>query len=306
MDVRWTQFDQIADEITAFTGLPAEEVRLRLRNQMTGKGNVPSDLARFGVTPHHYDEAMERLYRESYGFIFETLAFQAEPARRSWTVRALERMRRHAEKCGVKNGELKVLMLGDGTGGDSMALCAAGFNVDYFDIPGSKTFAFAIERFRHYGLIDNGVRIVHNYAECLTGDYDVVMSFELLEHLTDPLRSIKEIGIMLKRGGLALITEAFGVIGENNPTHLSCNYRFRRLTPYLFLKAGMVLTWYNRECLCKPMEFTKISGYRVAKYFPLMCCSVIENTAYPYVAFFKKPQVLKRLSGKIASIIVRR
>ena len=140
-----------------------------------------------------------------------------------------------------------------------------GFQVDYFDFPGSKVYDFVTKRFKHYGVLENGINIITNYDACLAGDYDVIVSFEVLEHLPDPLKAIFDIRSMLKIGGIALITEAFADLTDNLPTHLESNRKFKGKTSFMFLKHGMVLSWYAP--FFKPMEFTKQEEGSLKDYF---------------------------------------
>jgi SAM-dependent methyltransferase len=87
-----------------------------------------------------------------------------------------------------------------------------------------------------------------------------VFSFEVLEHLPDPRAAIRDLAAALKGGGVALITEAFGAVAACYPTHLRSSCALRGKTAFLFAAHGLALTWYSRERLFKPMEFTKRAG----------------------------------------------
>ncbi|HWP34038.1 MAG TPA: class I SAM-dependent methyltransferase, partial [Thermodesulfobacteriota bacterium] len=153
---------------------------------------------------------------------------------------------------------LRVLVLGDGPGNDSLVLAHAGFVLDYFDVPGSRTSAFARRRFEASGLLGRAIRPVADYGGLLDGRYDAVVTFELLEHLPDPVAAIRDIAAMLRPGGIALVTEGFGAVADPWPTHLLANRRFEGRTPFLFLAHGLRLAWYGRRPTFRPFEFEKV------------------------------------------------
>lgn len=264
-------FAEIADEICRFTDLPREDVERRLWLEALMSGyNVVQQGKQLGITPNRYDDKMERLYKEGDGFIFETMAFWSSPLRMSWIFQALGRIQAYAERNQCALGDLRVLIFGDGSGNDSLYLASNGLKVDYFDIPGSKTYDFASKRFAHYEQLDRSIRLVTDYSECLERQYDVLLSFEVLEHLTDPERAIREWSGMVKPGGIALVTESFAAVSGNLPTHLEANLRFDGQTPFMFLKHGLRLSWYNKAPLFKPYEFTKADKTGWQDYLGLM------------------------------------
>ena len=89
------------------------------------------------------------------------------------------------------------------------------------------------------------------------GSYDVVISFEVLEHLTQPNDAIRTMARLLKPNGIALVSEAFSSVSTSFPTHLACNFPLRDTTHLLFLRAGLVYTWTNPTQPGKPMEFQR-------------------------------------------------
>ncbi len=263
------EFEEIVDEITRYTGIPRNDVKLRTWQEAINFGwNVKVDISQFKVELHQYSEQMKRLYQEGTGLIFETLVSWATPARQKWIQQALERIQLFQSQCGGKN--IRILMLGDGAGNDSLFLAKHGLRVDYFDLPGSKTYEFAAKRFGGRGLLGERVRMVSNYAECLSGNYNVVVCFEVLEHVPEPVQTIRDLGQMLTLHGIALVTEAFGSVREDLPTHLRMNLRYEGKTPFLFLKNGMRLSWYSQTPRYKPMEFTKVERVNPAMYLELL------------------------------------
>jgi SAM-dependent methyltransferase len=259
------RFEEIVAEISRFTGLPAAEVEARVwREALEGGWNVGRDVARFGATPHRYDARLARVYEEGEGFIFETLVFWARPLRQRWIAAAVERLESYAARRATAAADLRILMLGDGCGNDSLYLAARGYRVDYCDTPRSRTAEFAHRRFAAAGLLDTAVRPVADYGAIGAGGYDAVVSFEVLEHLPDPRAAIADVARFLRPGGIALVTEAFDNVRPQTPTHLAANSRFDGRTPFLFRVHGLALSWYNPEPRFKPFEFTN-TGTRDAR-----------------------------------------
>jgi 2-polyprenyl-3-methyl-5-hydroxy-6-metoxy-1,4-benzoquinol methylase len=263
-------YADIVDEIVEFTSLSREEVEQRVWMEALHPGsNVLRDASRFGITPHVSNEKMRQLYEQGDGFIFETLVFWAKPERYVWTEQAHERIRCYAAQRNVPAENISILIFGDGAGNDSLYLASKGFKVDYFDVPGSKTFEFAMKRIEKYGFLGRSVRALPDYRSCFKQEYDVVISFEVLEHIPEPLTLIRDMASVLKTGGIALITEDFGDIVREVPTHLKATSRYMGQTPFLFLKHNMLLSWYGRQPLFKPMEFVHVSKISIADRFSL-------------------------------------
>lgn len=264
-------YEAIVDEICKFAHLSVDDVRIRIWNEVLNLGwNVGRDVEFFGVTPHRHDQNLEKMYCEGDGFIFETMVYWARPGRQSWSKRALERLQRHSAAVGIGAAEMSILLLGDGVGNDAIFFAREGLTVDYFDVPGSKTYDFAVKRFEYYELLAESIRVLDDYRSCFERQYDAVISFEVLEHLQDPLSTIADIRNLLKVGGIALITEAFGAVHPCYPTHLECNSRLEGRTPFIFLRNGMVLSWYSLTPLFKPAEYVRVGKTRVRDYVRLL------------------------------------
>jgi SAM-dependent methyltransferase len=292
-----SNYQHLVNEIVNLTDLPTVDVEDRLWMEILEMGwNVKQDAKKFNITPHVYDEKMEKLYKEGYGLIFETILFWARPERQDWIKKALERILLYGKLNNISPDKISILMLGDGGGSDSLYLVNNGFNVKYFDIPGSKTYDFAIKRFEKHGVLGKQVQFISDYNQCLQSQYDIVLSFEVLEHLTDPIQAIKDINSMLKKGGLALITEAFGVVADYHPTHLQSNLKYSHKTVFIFLQNKMRLSWYSKHALFKPMEFTKVEHQSILDLFRLVGdINVLRVYFYPKICAAKT--LFKKIFG---------
>jgi len=253
-------FDEIVDRIKELTGLQEEEVRYRVWTEALDPGaNVSFSALEFGVTPHVYNTKMENFYRSTDAFIFEIMVESCRKGKRKVMDRVRTRMKKYIED--RRASRINTLMFGDGIGLDTIFLHE---NFDdrvklyYFDVPGSKTFDFACKLFKKYNI---PVDILTDIKYIPQNFFDVVICFEVLEHLPEPLELISGISAYLKNNGIALITESFGAVIKNFPTHLKSNLKYENRTPFLFLKNSMILSWYPINDLPgRPMEFVKKSN----------------------------------------------
>jgi SAM-dependent methyltransferase len=265
-------FDEICLEISELLGENIDIVRKKVwRESLLTGTNVLESALKFGIDFHVYNEKMEKFYQETDGFIYESMVYSCRFDKRVVMEKVKQRIDNYIS---LKKNEskLNILMFGDGVGSDTIYLY--NFYKDkadfyYFDVPGSKTFDFAQKRFKKYNV---EVRIITDYNKIPKNFFDVIVSIEVLEHLPDPVKAIKDISEFLKIGGIPLITESFGAVQFNFPTHLRSNQKFEGKTPLLFLKFNLVLTYFNQDSflMFKPMEFTKREKISIKDYLNLI------------------------------------
>jgi SAM-dependent methyltransferase len=257
---QWNPCDleTLCKEISEITGLNIKTVCQKVWKEALMVGaNVVEDALKYDLNFHEYDEKMEKFYKDSYAFIFETLVESCRPLKQEVIRVIKERIEKYIKE--KKKQQINILMFGDGVGSDTIYLYR--FLKDkatfyYFDVPGSKTFNFALKRFARHNI---QVKLLTEYHKIPQNFFDIVISLEVLEHLPNPIEGIKDINSFLKTGGKALITESFGAVVLNFPTHLKTNLKYSGKTPFLFLKHNMILTYYNTSPLLflRPMEFEK-------------------------------------------------
>jgi SAM-dependent methyltransferase len=215
---------------------------------------------------------MERFYQETDAFIYETMVESCRFGKRVVMERVKQRIDNYISLNLKSKSKLNILMFGDGAGSDTIYLYTFykdNANFYYFDVPGSKTFDFAQKRFKKYNV---EAKIITDYNNIPRNFFDVIVSLEVLEHLPDPVKAIKDISEFLKIGGIVLVTESFGAVQFNFPTHLKSNLKFEGKTPFLFLKFNLVPTYFNQDfsLIFKPMEFTKEEKILIKDYLNLI------------------------------------
>ncbi len=150
-------------------------------------------------------------------------------------------------------GAKSVLCLGDGIGDLTLSLIQAGFAAVYHDLAGSRTAEYAQFRFwTHLGKLAPTCLTSGWAPELGRGEYDAVISFDFLEHVTDVPAWTLAIREAIVPGGLMLVQNAFncgsGPLGSI-PMHLARNDRFEKdWTPLMqeqgFLQEGES-NWYR-------------------------------------------------------------
>ena len=133
--------------------------------------------------------------------------------------------------------DLTILDYGAGIGSIPMLL-AEDNKVYYYDLP-SKTQDFA-----RYLLESNKKKVKFLTKEELTNQkYHVVFFIDVLEHVKNPMKYVKEIYDMIKPGGLFITTGMSFSVNPDTPMHLAENLEYRK--EYVdFLKENFKLMYY--------------------------------------------------------------
>ncbi|MDR7542945.1 MAG: class I SAM-dependent methyltransferase [Armatimonadota bacterium] len=158
-------------------------------------------------------EEIVTFYGSTDLYIWELMQWHASPARLPYW-QALSRLVHHWP---AQAGWRRVLDFGCGVGTDALYLATQGYDVTLVDVPG-PTFEFAKHRFRRRGL---SARFIESRSPLFLPDrvYDVVVCFDVFEHLPDPLTVARKLVDSLRIGGLMLQQGNFGDEGHH-PCHL--------------------------------------------------------------------------------------
>lgn len=228
--------DTATAEIAACTGRTPDEVREHLWQSAVGYRNAEPD-----------------------GGIVDAFVGALRPLRVRSAHAVLRRIRRYAEQRASLMAGLRVLTFGDGAGTATLYLVRQGLRCDAFDVPGRVTNGFAQSRFERARVLDGAVRIITDQGLITRGHYDIVVAFDLLDIPTRPQRAIRGLARALKPGGLLFVTETLDAPGPP-AARMGANARYVGTTPYLALREGLALTWYNRAEFRGLMELENRGG----------------------------------------------
>lgn len=215
-----------------FSELDKEEIFEKFCQELLETGsNVNKDCKIYGVTKHVFNDQMLNLYKNSNSFIFELLisASKKEKINKdTYVTNYISNV--------FKSKKENILCYGDGIGLDSIMSTMAGFKTTYFDVDG-LTSNFAKFLFSKNNL-SNQIEIVHNEKFLSANSFDVIICREVLEHLTDPLKIIKNMRKILKNNGICIISESFTLVKPQFPTHLKSNLKFSGKCIKIFVEEG--------------------------------------------------------------------
>ncbi len=207
----------------------------RLANEMLVIGyNVVEDFVRLQVGPPWvWSPAMESFYGETDAFVYELLTYHYRPGRRQLREATADEVGKFLSEGG------RVLCLGDGIGFDACEIAAQNRDVKVVSFEfENATSTFARRLIDDIGLSDHAVQL-SQVEELRAGSFDVVVCYDVLEHVPAPAELIRDIARYLKPGGRAFIVEAFDNVGPFHPTHLLSNLKYAGRTIPLFEAAGL-------------------------------------------------------------------
>jgi SAM-dependent methyltransferase len=197
------------DDLASYTGLDRGACLQRLRDYS------PSELgaAWRRVAPRTQEEILD-FYRSTDMYIWDLMQWHASNARRLYW-QALAYVTEHYP---ADSGWGRVCDFGCGIGTDALFLASHGYAVTLVDVD-SAVFRFARHRFERRGLKATFVES-QSMLPALRDKFDVVLCFDVFEHLPDPLEAARRLVGALRDGGLLVQQGSFADSGDH-PCHLA-------------------------------------------------------------------------------------
>jgi SAM-dependent methyltransferase len=164
---------------------------------------------------------IRRFYEGTELYIWELCKWHADETYRGYRKRVAQ-----AIELFPRSTHPRVLDFGAGIATASLEFARAGYQVTLADVPG-KTLAFAKHRFQRRGLRCSVIEVTEDIPNLPRG-FDVVISFDVFEHIPNAEKIMNRLVRSLRVGGAAVIVASFEDHGEH-PQHLSGNIaRFKR------------------------------------------------------------------------------
>jgi SAM-dependent methyltransferase len=153
-------------------------------------------------------------YSETNDYLWELMAWNSSQAYDFY----LARVARLAELFPATSHP-RALDYGSGVGTVAIRLAELGYDITLADVPGS-TFEFARQRLRARGIRFNTIEIQGDVPSLPMEAWDVIVSFDVLEHVVAPKDVTKALVGALAFGGGATFIASFGG-ADTYPLHLT-------------------------------------------------------------------------------------
>ena len=228
------QFSECIEKLEKFfSTIDKKEVIEKFCYELLESGNnVKNECSLFNVNPHIYDKKMVEFYSKSDSFIYELIADSLKIDKINKDKFILKKIKDYYSS----NKNINILCYGDGIGSDSIKFSKAGYKPSYFDVEGI-TSDFAKFNFERSGTL-NLINIHKNEDSIPKNYFDIIICREVLEHLEEPFKTVEKLRSFTKNNGLCFISESFGLITPQFPTHLKSNLKYVNKTIDLIVDLG--------------------------------------------------------------------
>ncbi len=186
---------ELLDEAAAFYGISPAEARVRAEGATEA---FTEEWRRKQVDPANPRQVID-FYNTSQTEVFDLIRWHAEDDIHHRTFSCVD--------LAVANGARTLLDYGSGIGSDAIVAAAAGLSVTLADIS-DPLLAFAKWRCERRGYSVTALDLKHAAPEA--GRYDAAICFDVLEHVPDPVTTVRSIERSLKPFGLLFLHAPFG------------------------------------------------------------------------------------------------
>ena len=189
----WTQVsDDLLTDLASFLNITKADAWEGLRRYRYGRMSVEWEQAAPKTA-----EDMRAFYGKTDAYVW-SLSLYSASSNYDW-YRNICRTMAELQNASP-NKRLCALDYGSGVGETAILLASLGYQITIADVPG-RTFEYAKHRLQRRGVAFRTVPVTEDLPH-LEGPYDVVVAFDVLEHIAEPDRIYKHLLRNLRPGGL--------------------------------------------------------------------------------------------------------
>jgi SAM-dependent methyltransferase len=222
----------LIDLIVEVTGASREWVQQQIDIEEASPGELQRrDFQAYGLSPHVWSDAYDEFYRATTWGLVGNPVWNRRRAKleiREWIGRQL------ASPAGQS---LKILMIGDGSGFDSLYLAQCGHHVTYSERQ-RETVAFARKLFAGAGA---EVAVCEDERQLTDESFDAVVCLDVMEHVPQPVEFVGWMTRLLRPGGRLIVHAPFFFVSWHYPTHLKSNQKYSGDLRRLYKPHGLIL-----------------------------------------------------------------
>ena len=235
--------------------ISTDEIEELISIEKSKDGNaVLRDIQKFDVVPFSHSKNIDLLYKNGLGLAIELLANVEDAGKISMMSYILLSL---IEKQSTAPEKIKVLLLGDGLGVDSLKIASCGFSIDYIDFDAYIISQCAALNFASAQAINPGLDL--HIIQSLQTPYDAVVCLEVIEHVSDPKGFLKFIHDHMAENGVLLMSDCFDGVYDRWPTHLYSNETYAAELPIVAAPYFQLID-VNNSPYAKPYKFKKRSS----------------------------------------------
>jgi SAM-dependent methyltransferase len=250
---------RVVDLIVEATGGARQSVIENLELEEQSPGELQRrDFHRYGLPAHVWTDGYEEFYRSTTWGLFGNPVWNRRDAKlrmREWIGSRLATPAGQSPADKSPAGQsLRILMIGDGSGFDSLYLAKCGHQVTYSERQ-REAVSFARKLFTAAGV---AVNLCEDEGQLAEGAFDVVMCLDVMEHVPAPVEFVGWMTKRLRPGGRLIVHAPFFFVSWHYPTHLASNRKYSGDLRRLYKPHGLVLCdgrpFWDPLVLGKPAE----------------------------------------------------
>jgi GT2 family glycosyltransferase/glycosyltransferase involved in cell wall biosynthesis len=228
----------IAGEIAGFMAWDPESTRAELERELQFPGIHVKEA--WQLASPQSPEDIENFYRTTTSYIYTSMVDSSRDVRSRWRAAVLETLARSWGK----TSSARVLDYGGGVGEESLYFARHCQQVAYYDLPG-LTSEFASRRFLRQRLPIFRLSQTASYG----AEFDAVVSFEVRQHLINPILHLDEMVRLTKPGGLLFLLDSFEPTNDVDSSPLRSNCRLAGELESFMRERGCQLLTVREGCI---------------------------------------------------------